>query len=128
VPAAEGFGDIAIDLTPRPVPTTASGPISAEEGRRLYERYGCVACHASETTTVSKLGPPFRGLYGSSRTFQGGVVRVTADEAYIRESILEPTAKVVTGYEKTGMGMPSFAGVLTDDQIQSIILFIKGLK
>ena len=53
---------------------------------------------------------------------------MTADEAYLRESILEPSAKIVSGYEKGEAGMPSYAGVLTDPQIESIILFIKSLK
>ena len=60
--------------------------------------------------------------------FQDGLIRVTADDGYIRESILEPTAKVVTGFGRTGMGMPSFAGVLTEQQIESVILYIKSLK
>jgi cytochrome c2 len=127
-PKKEGFGDIAIDLTPRTLPPDTAAPITAEEGRRLYQRFGCAACHSSEEAAVSKLGPNFKGLFGSSRTFNNGVVRVTADEGYLRESILEPGAKVVSGYERLGMGMPSFAGVLTDAQIESIILFIKSLQ
>ncbi len=99
-----------------------------EEGRRVYERFGCIACHASDASAVSKLGPNFKGLYGSDRTFNDGVVRVTANEAYIRESILEPTAKVVSGFDRTGMGMPSFSGVLTEQQLESVILYIKSLK
>jgi mono/diheme cytochrome c family protein len=126
-PVAEGFGDVTIDLTPRTLAPDTSAPISAIEGKRIYERYGCMACHGTEET-VSRLGPTFRGLYGSSRTFSGGVVRVTADEGYLRESMLEPGAKVVAGYERLGMGMPSFAGVLTDGQIESVILYIKSLK
>jgi cytochrome c2 len=102
--------------------------VSVEEGRLVYERYGCIACHANDASAVSKLGPTFRGLYGADRTFQEGLVRVTANEAYIRESILEPSAKVVTGFNRTGMGMPSFAGVLTEQQLESIILYIKSLK
>ncbi len=127
-PKKEGFGDIAIDLTPKTLPPDTAMPISADEGRRLYQRFGCAACHASEATAVSRLGPNFKGLFGSSRTFNNGIVRVTADEGYLRESILEPGAKVVTGFERLGMGMPSFAGVLTDAQIESIILFIKSLQ
>jgi glucose/arabinose dehydrogenase/mono/diheme cytochrome c family protein len=127
-PIAEGFAPMTVNLTPRPLLADTSAPISVEEGRRVYQRYGCVACHASEPTAVSRLGPNFFGLYGSSRTFNGGIARVTADDGYIRESILEPSAKVVTGFEKTGMGMPSFGGVLTDPQIESVILFIKSLK
>ncbi|HXW07415.1 MAG TPA: DUF6797 domain-containing protein [Vicinamibacterales bacterium] len=127
-PAAEGFGDITVDLTPRTAAAEPAVPVSADEGRRLYQRLGCVACHAAEDTSISRLGPPFRGLYGTTRTFLKGVVTVTADEAYLRESILEPAARIVTGYERTGVGMPSYAGVLTDAQIESIILYIKTLK
>ena len=127
-PRSEGFGDLTVDLSPRAAKTTATGPVSAAEGHRLYQLYGCMACHSSEGASVQRLGPTFKGLYGGDRTFAGGVVRVTADEAYLRESILEPTAKIVSGYEKGEAGMPSYAGVLTEPQIESIILFIKSLK
>jgi cytochrome c2/glucose/arabinose dehydrogenase len=127
-PVKEGFGAITVDLSPKTEVASASRPVSIEEGRLVYERHGCIACHANDASAISKLGPNFKGLYGSDRTFSDGLVRVTADEAYIRESILEPTAKVVTGFGRTGMGMPSFAGVLTDEQIESLILYIKSLK
>ena len=121
----EGFGDIRIDLTPRAIVTSAAAAVSGDEGRRIAQMYGCAACHAAEDTGVAKLGPPWKGLYGRERTFATGTVRITADEAYIRESILNPAAKVVSGYEA---GMPSFAGVLTDAQIDSLILYIKSLR
>jgi glucose/arabinose dehydrogenase/cytochrome c2 len=127
-PEAEGFGKLNVDLSPRTQPPRASGPVSVEEGRLVYEHYGCMGCHAREASAISKLGPNFKGLYGSDRTFSDGLVRVTADEAYLRESILQPGAKVVTGFGRTGMGMPSFAGVLTEQQLESIILYIKSLK
>jgi glucose/arabinose dehydrogenase/mono/diheme cytochrome c family protein len=127
-PRAEGLGDLAVDLTPRAVAAERSAPISADEGRRLYQRYGCIACHTAEDASMSRLGPTFKGLYGSPRSFLKGVVTITADEVYLRESILEPSAKIVAGYERTGIGMPSYAGVLTDEQVESIILYIKGLK
>ena len=127
-PRPEGFGDLTVDLTPRAAAAIASAPVSAAEGHRLYQLFGCMACHSSDVTSVQKLGPTFKGLFGSDRTFAGGVVRVTADDAYLRESMLEPSAKVVSGYEKGEAGMPSYAGVLTDQQIESIILFIKSLK
>jgi glucose/arabinose dehydrogenase/cytochrome c2 len=127
-PAREGFGDMTVDLTPRTTTAAqASGRATIDEGRRVYERYGCVACHSMDSA-IARLGPTFRGLYGSDRTFNSGVVRVTADEAYLRESILEPSAKVVSGFNRTGMGMPSYAGVLSDSQIESVILFIKSLR
>ena len=127
-PIKEGFGDISIDLSPRATTVAAAAPVNAEEGRRLYQLYGCMACHSIENAAMAKLGPTFKGLYGSQRTFAGGVVQILADEAYIRESIINPSAKIVSGYERGGAGMPSFAGVLTDGQIDSLVLFIKTLK
>jgi mono/diheme cytochrome c family protein len=127
-PEADGFGPIAIDLTPRLAKAAASGPVSVEEGRRLFQAYGCVACHEIENPEITRLGPPLKGMFGRPREIAGGVLRVTADEAYIRESILEPAAKIVAGYESGGTGMPSYAGVLTDAQVESLVLFIRGLE
>jgi glucose/arabinose dehydrogenase/mono/diheme cytochrome c family protein len=126
-PRAEGFGDLVVDLSRRKVTAERATPVSAEEGRRLYQSSGCIACHSTDTS-ISKLGPPFKGLYGGERRFANGAVRVGADEVYLRESILDPSAKVVTGYESGEAGMPSYAGVLTEAQIDSIILFIKSLE
>ena len=79
-PEAEGFGKLTVDLSPKTEGASASGPVSAEEGRLVYERYGCIACHARDASAVSKLGPTFKGLYGSDRTFSDGLIRVTANE------------------------------------------------
>ena len=127
-PAAEGFGNIAIDLSPKAVAADASAPVSADEGRRLYQAYGCMACHAIDDSSLSRLGPTWKGLYGRERTFDNSAVRALADEAYLRESILEPAAKIVAGYERGESGMPSYAGVLTAAQIESIVQFIRSLK
>ena len=129
-PEAEGFGRMTVNLTARTSVASASarpGAPSLEEGRRVYERFGCMACHSSDAA-VTRLGPTFKGLYGAERTFSEGVVRVTANEEYLRESILDPTAKVVTGFGRTGMGMPSYAGVLSDQQLESLLIYIKSLK
>lgn len=126
-PRAEGFGDIRVDLSPRHTSVKADAPVSAAEGKRLYQAYGCIACHAIDGTSLTKLGPTWRGLYGSQRAFAGGAVRTLADDAYIRQSILEPSAKIVEGYERGEVSMPSYAGVLSDSQIESIVLFIKSL-
>ena len=115
--------------TSRPAPRSAGAAttVSADQGRQLYERSGCMACHATDPS-IAKLGPPFKGLYGRERPLANGAGRVMADERYLREAILEPSAKVVSGYERGEVGMPSYAGVLTDREIESIILFIKSLK
>ena len=125
-PAAEGFEPVTIDLTPRTSQAPAT-PVTEEEGRKLSALMGCTACHSTDGATGPKVGPTWKGLFGSQREFKGGEPAV-ADEAYLRESMLEPTAKVVLGFEKNDTGMPSYAGVLTDAQIQALILYIKTLK
>ena len=127
-PVKEGFGSLTVDLTPRQLAAEQASPITAEEGRRLSQLYGCAACHAVTAGAPSGLGPSWKGLYGSQRSYAKGVLRVVADDAYLRESILQPTAKVATGYERGEAGMPSYAGVLTDAQIESILLFIRTLR
>jgi glucose/arabinose dehydrogenase/mono/diheme cytochrome c family protein len=129
-PRAEGFGDIVLDLTQRaPAPAVpATAPVvSVEEGRRLFVQYGCLACHATERGGPDKLGPPLVGVFGATRRLSEGKPPTVADEAYLRQSIREPAAAVLEGYDKGGTGMPSFAGVLTDAQIASVVEFIKGL-
>ena len=126
-PVKEGFGSLSVDLTPRKLAAEQASPITAEEGKRLSQLYGCAACHASTADAPSGLGPSWKGLYGSQRSYAKGVLRAVADDAYLRESILQPTAKVVSGYERGEAGMPSYAGVLTDAQIESILLFIRTL-
>lgn len=130
-PKAEGFGDIAVDLTPRKAVTAKAEVVSAEEGRRLATVYGCVACHSTNDQVMTNVGPKWKGLYGSKRDYvtdKGKKGSCVADEAYIRESILEPNAKRHASFLKSEFAMPSFAGVVTDAQIDSIILYIKTLK
>jgi len=130
-PKAEGFGAISVDLTPRAVVAQASTPISLEEGRRLSQLFACVACHSDEANPgIVKSGPPWRGLFGTERTVVvgGKSLKVEANEAYVRESILEPTAKIAAGFEKGEYAMPSYAGVLTGSQIDSLVLYIKSLR
>jgi mono/diheme cytochrome c family protein len=127
-PERDGFGSLTVDLTPRPVAASASAPVSVDEGRRLSQLFGCIACHAIDDSTVSRLGPTWKGLYGSQRPYAKGVLKAFADEAYLRESMLDPAAKIVMGYERGEAGMPSYSGVLSPNQIESIIEFIKTLK
>jgi mono/diheme cytochrome c family protein len=133
VPEREGFVPMAWDrLTsvpvPDPEPTTPAARASVAEGRRVYETFGCMACHATAPGAPDRLGPSFVGLYGSSRTFADGSPPVVADEVYLREAIVEPAATVVAGYDTGEVGMPSYAGVLTDAEVASVILFIKSLR
>jgi len=96
---------------------------SAESGAMLYRQLGCIACHSTDGTVQGKTGPTFSGLYGTRRTFEDRRTR-TADDAYIRQSILEPASEIVEGYPAE---MPSFVGILSEGQVASLILFIKSL-
>ncbi len=129
-PSKEGFGEIDVDLTPRAALVREEGPITVEEGQRLYQLMGCVACHSTTGGDVTKIGPTWNGLYGREReiVINGTKTTTTVNDSYLRESILDPTAKIVRGFEKGEYAMPSYAGVLTDSQVESLILFIKTVN
>jgi glucose/arabinose dehydrogenase/cytochrome c2 len=126
-PSAEGFEALAVDLKPRTLAATKPAPVSAGEGKRLAELLGCAACHSADGSTLGKVGPSWKGLFGSEVAFAGGGKGV-ADEAYLRESIKTPSAKIVRGYEKSDVGMPVYEGLISDSQIESLILHIKTLR
>ena len=130
-PKAEGFGDLTLDLTPRAATPQNDARPTHEEGRRIAQMFGCAACHSQEGKDMAHVGPTWKGLFGSERdwsTAEKKKGRGMADSAYIRESILDPSAKIVTGYERGEYAMPSYAGALTDSQIESLVLFIQTLK
>ncbi|MDG1892381.1 MAG: cytochrome c [Verrucomicrobiota bacterium] len=100
--------------------------VSVLRGRALYQSMGCMACHSTDGTTDGRVGPSFAALIGRKRTFVKGAEQI-ADEAYIRESILDPARKVVQGHAQSDVGMPSYAGVLNPSQVDSLVAFIKSL-
>ncbi len=126
--AKEGFGDVQIDLTPRKAATVAMAKPTVDEGARLYQMIGCMACHSTDGSTVGKVGPSWKGIFGTERVLGKGGKSAVADEVYLRESITNPSAKVVKGFEKFDTGMPIYAGILNESQIESLVLFIKSLK
>lgn len=119
--------DLALLTAKRPEPvavaSTESAP-SAEKGREIFQKMACAGCHSEGTRTKGMYGPPFQNLYKSERTFDDGS-KVIADEAYLRESILTPSKRIIKGYNEE---MPSFVGVLSDNDIASVIMFIKSLS
>jgi cytochrome c oxidase subunit 2 len=90
-------------------------------GERLFIQLGCNACHRPE---LQALAPPLEGIFGSPRPLQSGET-VIADEAYLRESILNPGAKIVTGYQPI---MPTFQGRISEEGLLQIIAYIKSLE
>ena len=111
----------------RPVVAKKIVKPTVELGQRLYTQIGCMACHSIDGSTEGKSGPTWLGLFGSSLKLTTGEV-VAVDEDYLRESILNPTAKIVEGVESDDGGMPPYKGVLSEEQIDSIILYIKTLS
>lgn len=101
---------------------TGGGGTPVERGESLVQLQGCVTCHSQDGSDL--IGPTFQGLWNSERNFSNAA-SVTADENYIRESILNPGAKVVEGYQNQ---MSSFEGRLSDDEISDIIEYIKTLE
>jgi cytochrome c oxidase subunit II len=96
-----------------------SNPVLA--GEKLFTEKACVTCHASNGTGRA---PSLNGLYGAQVLLADGST-VVADDAYIRESILQPNAKIVAGYQPL---MPTFQGQLTEEQILALTSYIKSLQ
>jgi cytochrome c oxidase subunit 2 len=93
-----------------------------ERGERVVKGAGCLNCHAVEGK--EKIGPNFRGVYGSTVPLADGT-SVKADEEYLRESIVDPGAKVVKGYPNV---MPTFKASLPPDDVRAAVEYLKTLK
>jgi cytochrome c oxidase subunit 2 len=105
-----------------PAGRTGGAPANAvQAGEQLFTQVlGCSACHLP---TQSVLGPVLRGVPGSMVELADGK-RVLADDAYLRESILNPMAKVVRGFQPV---MPPFQGRVNDEQLRQLIAYLKSL-
>ena len=93
----------------------------AEAGAVLVQRNGCLVCHSVDGSTIT--GPSFLDVLGRTRVFADGSSAVS-DSSYVHESILDPTAKVVEGFQPL---MPSFEGKLSDPEIGAIVEYFKTL-
>lgn len=115
-------------------PATSSDPLTdtvvrvaqppgsmAARGERIFRQQECHSCHASDG---SRVGPSLVGLYGSRIQFQSGEI-VTADENYIRTSILDPQARVLPGYPPV---MPTYMGQLSEDDLMQLLAYLKALS
>jgi cytochrome c oxidase subunit 2 len=102
--------------------TSATNLPPAELGRKLFtEQFPCFSCHREQGAGP---GPALGGLYGSTVQLADGR-QVAADDNYLRESIMNPSAKVVKGFFPT---MPTFQGQVTEEQLLQLIAYIKSLK
>jgi cytochrome c oxidase subunit 2 len=93
----------------------------AVAGEKLFVERACSTCHVADGTGR---GPSLNGLYGAKVLLADGS-SITANEAYIRESILQPNAKIVARYAPS---MPTYQGQLTEEQILALIAYVKSLQ
>ena len=100
----------------------AGNTTPAVAGQQLFQTLGCVSCHGANGE--GGRGPTLAGLFGRDVRLSNGQT-VRADEAYIRESILNPQAKLVEGF---GPIMPTFQGQVSEDQLVQLLAFIKSLQ
>jgi cytochrome c oxidase subunit II len=92
----------------------------AVTGEKLFTELGCVTCHRSDT---QGRGPNLVGVYGKPVMLEDGRT-LTADENYIRESIVDPGAKIVKGFKPV---MPTFQGQISDEQLNALVAYVKSL-
>jgi len=97
-----------------------SGSLAAN-GETLFQQLGCPTCHRSD---IQGRGPNLAGVFGRQVQLEDGRT-VLADENYIRESILSPNAKIVSGFKPI---MPTFQGLVSEDQLTALVAYIKSLS
>ena len=93
----------------------------ASTGEKLFQDLACVTCHRADS---QGRGPMLQGLFGKPVSLQSGET-VVADEAYIRESILRPSAKITAGFQPI---MPTFQGLINEEQLLALIEYVKSLR
>jgi cytochrome c oxidase subunit II len=96
-----------------------TSPVAA--GEKLFNDLACISCHQA---TPQGRGPVLVGLFGRTVELQGGGT-ATVDEAYLRESIVRPQAKVHAGYQPI---MPTFQGLVTEEQLLQLIAYVRSLS
>lgn len=99
----------------------AAGESMAEIGQRLFAELRCDSCHSADG---SGRGPSLEDVFGRTIALDSGPA-VVADEAYVRESILNPRAKVVAGFRPV---MPTFQGQVSEEQLLQLLAYIKSLS
>jgi len=106
--------------------TGSTGPTIQASGAELFQRLACDTCHLAGDAApgaVPARAPSLHGLFGAQVALTGGRT-IVADETYIRESIVNPQAKVVAGWQPI---MPTFRGQVTEEQLAALVAYVKTL-
>ena len=118
------IGEVVV-MEPNEYETWLSGGAAegslASAGAKLFQDLACNTCHRLD---AQGRGPVLEGLFGKTVTLQSGET-VTVDEAYVRESILTPSAKITAGFQPI---MPTFQGLVTEEQLLALIEYVKSLQ
>jgi cytochrome c oxidase subunit 2 len=121
-----GMGGWVVVMEPTEFDNWLSGNANqmspAAAGQQMFESLGCVSCHGANGE--GGRGPALLGLFGSNVSLGSGQT-VRADEGYIRESILNPQAKIVSGF---GPIMPSFQGQVNEENLLQLVAYVKSLS
>jgi cytochrome c oxidase subunit 2 len=102
----------------------SGGPVAgslAENGQAVFQQLGCSTCHRFD---VQGRGPNLTGIFGKPVQLEDGRT-VIADEDYIRESIVNSQAKIVSGFKPI---MPVFQGQISDEQLNALVAYVKSLN
>ena len=122
-----GMGGHVIVMEPTAYEQWLAGGAGAEsaaaQGQKLFQERGCASCHQTDPAGQQGRGPTLYGLFGKQQAIEGdGTVAV--DESYIRESILDPQAKLALGFQPI---MPTFRNQVNEEQILQLIAYIRSL-
>jgi cytochrome c oxidase subunit 2 len=121
-------GEITVDeaadfetwLSQHPTFVEVMNESSEGKGKQIVQSLGCVACHSD--TGANGIGPTWRDSFGNQRNFVNGEP-INIDEAYIKESILNPSTKIAAGFASV---MPAYN--LSDDELNAIVEYMKNLS
>ncbi|HTC95917.1 MAG TPA: cytochrome c oxidase subunit II [Terriglobales bacterium] len=91
-----------------------------QQGEKIFQQLGCNTCHRNDSLAR---GPNLAGLYGNPVKLKDGSL-IIADEGYIRESIVNPSTKIVAGFDNV---MPTFQGQINEDDMIALVYYIKSL-
>jgi cytochrome c oxidase subunit 2 len=99
----------------------ASGQSLAGAGQKLFQELGCATCHRPDSLAR---GPNLEGLFGNPVRLSDGTM-ITADETYIRESIVTPSARVVQGFQPI---MPTYQGLVAEEGLMQLVAYVRSLQ
>src|SRR5262245_4628765 len=118
------IGDVIV-MAPSEYQTWLSGGAPegslASTGAKLFADLACNTCHRPD---AQGRGPVLQGLFGKMQQLQSGETQLV-DEAYVRESILNPSAKITAGFQPI---MPAFQGLVSEEQLLELVEYVKSLQ